>query len=339
MAAYNHERYLSEAIEGVVAQQADFPVELIIGDDSSMDRTGQIASRYQQAYPGLIRVLRGDRNVGMHENGARLFAAARGRYLAFCEGDDCWHRPDKLSAQVELLESDPEISLVCSSWRAVSEQGSVLIDDVLEIDKGRVHVFGLDDILAGRIKWVTVCTKAELVRRALKESPLCRPGRYPFGDAPMCVEASRRGRCVCLPEVYATYRLSRNSATRPRDIMDVYRFIAGSCEFDRDALGMYPLPQGEQAAIEGRVRATRRRLRALARLGEAAKVQEELQWLRRLGVRAHVRDHLLYLASLLTQPGTSGATLRRWLLLAWNTLAWGRRKPLSCLRPNAVRAR
>ena len=31
MATYNHERYISEAIEGVIAQRTDFPIELVIG--------------------------------------------------------------------------------------------------------------------------------------------------------------------------------------------------------------------------------------------------------------------------------------------------------------------
>lgn len=319
--AFDHERYLREAIEGVVAQQTDFSFELVIGDDGSVDRTGVIARAYQRVYPGIIRVLSGGRNVGMHANAARLVAAARGRYLAFCEGDDFWHQPDKLSSQVKLLESNPDISLVCSSWRIVSEEGAVLVEDVLGIEKGRVHAFGLADILAGRVKTVTVCTKTELVRRALKESPLCRAGRYPFGDAPMWVEASRYGRCMCLAEPYATYRLSKNSATRPRDIMDVYRFIAGACEFDRDALELYPLPMGEQAGIEARIQATRKRLRALALLGEANQVRDELHSLGALGARRRLQEILLYVLSTLTQPGTLGATFRRQVLVAWHGLA------------------
>ena len=92
MPAYNHERYLGEAIEGVVRQQANFPIELIISDDCSTDSTLRIALRYQFECPRLIRVLSANRRVGMHENNARIYAAVRGKYMAFCEGDD-WHRP------------------------------------------------------------------------------------------------------------------------------------------------------------------------------------------------------------------------------------------------------
>src|SRR6266567_4559690 len=223
MPTYNHERYLRDAIEGVVGQKTNYPFELIISDDCSIDGTLGIALRYQHEYPMLIRVLSSDGRVGMHENDARIYATVRGMYMAFCEGDDSWHRADKLSEQVALLEKDPRIALVCSSWRTVSDDGVVLVNDVLALDKTCVHPFGLDEILSGYVKTLTVCTKTALIQRALRESPLCKTGRYPFGDAPMWVEASQHGDCLCLPEEYATYRLSRNSVTRPRDIMDVYR--------------------------------------------------------------------------------------------------------------------
>lgn len=337
MPAYNHGRYLREAIEGVVRQQTTFPFELIIGDDSSNDETADIALACKQSYPGKIRVLRGEHNVGMHVNAARLVAATRGRYLAFCEGDDCWHRPDKLLAQVDVLERDPQISLVCSSWRIVSEDGTVLVPDALDIDQNGVRTLQLDDILGGLVKTVTVCTRTELARRALDDAPLCKAGRYPFSDAPMWVEASRNGHCLCLPQTYATYRLSRNSATRPLDVMDVYRFIAGSCEFDRDAIGIYSLPQGEKAAAEARIQATRKRLRALALLGDSRKVREELRWLRQLKAQVYVQEYVLYLLSFFTQQDRLFAPARRCFVVLWHALAQRRKaavhSPLARNRP------
>lgn len=320
MLAYDHEPYLRDAIEGVIAQQTNFPIELIIGEDASSDSSRAIALEYWRAHPHLIRVITADRNVGMHENHARILKAARGRYMAFCEGDDCWHRPDKLRIQVELLESDPNISLVCSSWRTISEQGTVLIPDELGLQKGRVYQFGLDEILSGQVKTVTVCTRTELAQRALQESPLCKIGLYPFGDSPLWVAVTRRGHCLCLPEDYGTYRLSKNSATRPREIMDVYRFIAGAADFDRTVLGLYPLREGSKATTEARIAATRKRLRALALLGDAENAREEVCWLYRLGAKIRLRDYLSYWVAILSQTGTWSAGVRKWGLLKWHAL-------------------
>src|ERR1039458_1989546 len=101
MVTYKHERYLAEAIEGVIRQKTSFPVELLIGEDCSTDGTREIALSYQKRVPEMIRVITSEKNVGMHENFARLIVAARGKYIAFCDGDDFWHRPDKLCRQIE----------------------------------------------------------------------------------------------------------------------------------------------------------------------------------------------------------------------------------------------
>ena len=52
---YNHEPFLAEAIEGVLAQKTDFPFELVIADDCSTDGTREVIRRYWQRYPDRIR--------------------------------------------------------------------------------------------------------------------------------------------------------------------------------------------------------------------------------------------------------------------------------------------
>ena len=331
MPTYNHHCYLAEAIECVLNQQTDIPFELIIGDDCSSDGTREIALRYQRQRPDIVRVLTSESRLGMHANDTRIFSTVRGRYMAFCEGDDYWHRTDKLSRQIEILESNAQASLVCSSWRVVSDGGDLLNPDVLCLDRARIHCLDLHDILCGRVKTVTVCARSALIQKALRESPLCRAGRYPFGDAPLWVEASREGECICLPHDYASYRLSKESVTRPRDIMDVYRFAAAASEFDRDVLGLYPLPQGDKLAATVCIQATRKRLRALALLGEASKVREEIQWLHQLGATIRLRDYFLFAGSILSQPGTIGARSRQWALHAWHSFP---RRRLPVTRPD-----
>jgi len=72
MITYNHGPYLAEAIEGVIAQKTDFPIELVIGEDCSTDNTRDIALDYQRRYPHLIRVIYSDRNVGREQMSQEL---------------------------------------------------------------------------------------------------------------------------------------------------------------------------------------------------------------------------------------------------------------------------
>ena len=116
MITYNHAPYIAQAIEGVLQQKTNFPFELVIGEDCSTDGTREIVFEYQEKYPDIIRVITSDKNVGMKKNGYRTTKACRGKYVAFCEGDDYWHHPDKLQKQVDYLESHPECGMVFTDF-------------------------------------------------------------------------------------------------------------------------------------------------------------------------------------------------------------------------------
>ena len=53
---YNHERFVAQAIESVLAQKTNFPFRLIVGDDCSTDKTQEIVSRYAREYRDRIAV-------------------------------------------------------------------------------------------------------------------------------------------------------------------------------------------------------------------------------------------------------------------------------------------
>lgn len=106
MITYNHEQFIGEAIEGVLMQQADFPIELIIADDCSPDRTSEIIQKYIENHPKgrWIDYTRHSINKGMMPNFIWALQQARGKYIALCEGDDYWTNPLKLQKQVDFLE-------------------------------------------------------------------------------------------------------------------------------------------------------------------------------------------------------------------------------------------
>ena len=114
MLTYNHEKYVAEAIEGVVNQKCDFPIELIIVEDYSSDRTLEICKEYQQRYPHIIHLFTPRERKPfvlsqMLQTSAYIDQVFRGKYLAFCEGDDYWTDMKKLQKQVDILANFPSI--------------------------------------------------------------------------------------------------------------------------------------------------------------------------------------------------------------------------------------
>jgi glycosyltransferase involved in cell wall biosynthesis len=111
---YNQEQYIGEAIEGFLLQETGFPVEILIHDDASTDRTAEIVREYQARYPNRIRLIAQTEN--QYSKGRRIapivIKEAIGKYIALCEGDDYWISPGKLESQVAILEQDETVALV-----------------------------------------------------------------------------------------------------------------------------------------------------------------------------------------------------------------------------------
>ncbi len=121
---YNHEAFIREALDGFVAQNTDFPVEMIVADDASTDRTPAIIQEYADRHPHLFRPILRPKNIGVHANFVNTLSAARGEYVALCEGDDYWTDPRKLAKQVELLDEHPEIAVCFHPVRVIHDDGT-----------------------------------------------------------------------------------------------------------------------------------------------------------------------------------------------------------------------
>lgn len=111
---FMHEKYIKQCIEGVLMQKTTFPVQVLIHDDASTDKTAEIIRAYEQKYPNLIKVYYQLENShskkDKRERRAEFFNWRIGKYEAICEGDDYWTDPYKLQKQVSLLETEKDLA-------------------------------------------------------------------------------------------------------------------------------------------------------------------------------------------------------------------------------------
>lgn len=112
MITYGHEQYIAQAIEGVLMQQTNFEVELIIADDCSPDDTQNVVENIIKTHSKShwVKHTRHQHNKGMNDNFLWAMKQAKGKYIALCEGDDYWTDPLKLQKQVDFLEANEEYS-------------------------------------------------------------------------------------------------------------------------------------------------------------------------------------------------------------------------------------
>lgn len=134
VSTYQHADFIRDCLDGVLMQETDFPMEIIIGEDESDDGTREICKEYADRHPDKIRLFlhRRENNISIHGRPTGRFQftysqfVARGRYIATCEGDDYWTDPAKLQKQVEFLESNPGYVLSYHDAVIINESDRVL---------------------------------------------------------------------------------------------------------------------------------------------------------------------------------------------------------------------
>lgn len=153
---FNHARFLSKTLDSIVSQVVDFSFELIIAEDVSSDESLAIARSYQARYPEIIKIISGPDNIGTEKNFARAFAAAKGKYIAHCEGDDYWCDDSKLQKQYDFMQTNPEYALCFHDTKVVDENDNLVMDSQIPAEFKRDHTS--DELLRGKgwIKNLTI---------------------------------------------------------------------------------------------------------------------------------------------------------------------------------------
>ena len=112
--SYNHELYIKQCLDGFVMQQTTYKVEVVVHDDASQDGSARIIQDYAKKYPDLIiPVIETENQYSKKDNSIWRIVQPllRGKYIALCEGDDCWIKSDKIQRQVDFLEEHPDYSM------------------------------------------------------------------------------------------------------------------------------------------------------------------------------------------------------------------------------------
>lgn len=109
---YNQEKYIREAIEGILMQKTNFPFQIVISDDCSTDSTREIIENYRKKYPEQIKLIENEKNLGAMGNFINTLSKVKGtEYVALCDGDDFWTDKNKLQKQVDFLEKNKDFSI------------------------------------------------------------------------------------------------------------------------------------------------------------------------------------------------------------------------------------
>lgn len=207
MITYNHEKFIAEAIEGVLMQEVDFEVELVIADDASTDRTGEIIQKYIDNHPkgNWIKYTRHQANKGMMPNFIWALEQCKGEFIAICEGDDYWVDNSKINIQTKFLQMNYNNSS-CFHIVKVEDQGVLMNDFITERKVKKLDSSYWDILLYGNF----IHTSSFFFRSSALKIPEYF-NKLRVGDFFLFLEVSKKGPCRRLDFEGSVYRYNVGS--------------------------------------------------------------------------------------------------------------------------------
>jgi glycosyltransferase involved in cell wall biosynthesis len=201
---YNHEKYIKDALDSFLMQKTNFPIEILIHDDASTDKTADIIRKYENKYPDIIKPIYQKENQyskGVKINHRFNYQRAKGKYIALCEGDDYWTDPYKLQRQVEYMQKHSECSMCFHSAEIVNRnKKKVGINKPYTIN----CISSAEDIIMGGGGFIT--TNSMVYRKKLMENPPDFYFNAPVGDYPLAIYLALEGKIYYFNEIMSAYR-------------------------------------------------------------------------------------------------------------------------------------
>ncbi|RCK40971.1 glycosyltransferase [Thalassospira profundimaris] len=199
---YNHEKYLAQTLDSILAQKVSFPIELIIAEDCSTDATRDVIAEYRDKFENCT-VLLNNKNRGGIFTIITASEHISGEYYCFLEGDDYWTDPTKLQQQVDILDQHKEY-VGCSHNTELFYQAESRTE--LLHKEPLPDEYGADELITSQC----YChTSSYLWRRTSRDIyPLEMHYNKMIGDWFVSIYKSQFGKIKYIDRTMSTYRIS-----------------------------------------------------------------------------------------------------------------------------------
>ena len=214
---YNHQDYIYQALDGFLVQKTNFPFEVIVHDDASTDKTAEVIREYEAKFPKIIKpIYETENQYSKHDGslGRIVDAACKGKYIAFCEGDDYWTDENKLQMQVEFLERNEEYTMCFHNAEIKDELDSSkktgMYENLSEKEYTATELFQ---------NWV-VPTASIVMKTSCRNFPIKNLSDFCYGDIRIVESCAHLGKVYCINRKMSVYRIQSSGVTWNSSLTD-----------------------------------------------------------------------------------------------------------------------
>ena len=221
---YNHEKYIRKALEGFVRQETNFNYEVLVHDDASTDGTSGIIKEFEEKYPDIIKPIYQSENQYQNGGGITprfLLPRAKGKYIAFCEGDDFWTDSNKLQIQADALKINCECSICFNAVELTDIEGrgrGIMLPLESKLGNGVIPSIAYLAFVAfpGAFQCMSFQLSGCMVRRKdlqeyYKEDPVFRK-EFDVGDLPLFLYMGMKGDAYYIDSCMSCYRTGNSNS-------------------------------------------------------------------------------------------------------------------------------
>lgn len=212
--SYNRAHFVGEAIQSILDQT--FPdFEVIVVDDGSTDNTKDVVTSFKD--PRVKYTFQENRGIAAARNTG--IKATSGEYVAFLDSDDLW-LPQHLELKVRLLDSRPEVALVCSDNYVVDYRTGTNLGTFwhrIRVNPERASRQPLRELLSEEC---FISLQSTLVRRSVfAEVGYLDESLRLYDDWDICVRIAQRFSIETIDMPLVTYRVHGTNPSKDWDLM------------------------------------------------------------------------------------------------------------------------
>lgn len=225
---YNHEKYIGKCLESFISQKVSFPIEIVISNDCSTDNTQEIINDFKERYPALIRDVSPSKNLGAINNFYYALSQCKGKYIAYCEGDDYWIDENKSQMQVDFLENNLEYGLCYTLSKKFSQNKKTFMRSSF----GKSCCSYKDLLYADLIPTQTICFRSSDYHEYIANvHPEDRNWR--MGDLPLLLWFSIKSKIFYYPFITSVYRVLSSSVNHQGSFQAGQIFLESSYDIKK----------------------------------------------------------------------------------------------------------